>query len=346
MATPLKKLFDAFKNYFRRFQTGLFLHARLKLTTYYIVLMALILGVFSLALYYSLANNLTSNWQDSSNDGENNQVQIVALDKTIDSLQGDILIIDLVVLLLVSFLSWFLAGRTLKPIRKSWERQQQFSANASHELRTPLTIMKTDTEVTLRHSGNTSEDLRLLAVNNLEEIDRMSKIVDDLLILSRSEHLAAVDFLKIDLTALVAKLIKKIELLAASKKITVIFDQALPLFVAGQAEAIERMFLNIIQNAINYTPVGGQITVTLKKREATVELVVKDNGIGISEMDLSHVFERFYKADKVRSGEIKGAGLGLSIVKEIIDRHRGKLSLDSQLGQGTTVRVQLPRLDD
>lgn len=345
MADSLKKLFKIFKNYFQRLRAGLFLQARLKLTVYYIILMSLILGIFSLALYYSLINNLTSNWQDASNDTENSPIQTVVLDKTIDSLQGNILIIDLIVLLLVSFLSWFLAGQTLKPIRKSWERQQQFSANASHELRTPLTIMKTDTEVTLRHPGNTFEDFRLLAINNLEEIDRMSEIVDDLLVLSRSEHLTATSFLKVNLTALVVKLLKKIELLVAAKKITVIFNQPSSLFINGQVAAIERMFLNIVQNAINYTPIGGRIEIILKSRGVLVELTVKDNGIGIAKTDLLHVFERFYKADKVRSGEIKGAGLGLSIVKEIIDRHQGKLSLDSQLGQGTTVRVQLPSLD-
>lgn len=334
------------KNYWKQLEgwaiglkTNMFLRARLKLTAYYIILIAVILSVFSFALYYSLENNL----RDGLDDPENNQVQNVVIDKTVDSLQNTIILIDSVVLLLVGFLSWFLAGGTLRPIKKSLEAQKQFSANASHELRTPLAIMKTDSEVTLRSSESNPEDLKRLAINNLEEIEKMSKIVEDLLVLSRSENLSADIFRQFNLSDLIFETVEKIKILAKAKNIIVTFDKSDKISIFGQANAIERMILNILQNAINYTPDFGKIKLSLKDQDKFAELSVTDNGVGIVATDLPHIFERFYKVDKVRGDGANGSGLGLSIVKEIIDNHHGNIVIKSDVGRGTTVIIKLPK---
>ncbi len=334
------------KNYWKQLEgwaiglkTNMFLRARLKLTAYYIILIAVILSIFSFALYFSLENNL----RDGSDDPGNSQVQNVVIDKTVDSLQNTIILIDLAVLLLVSFLSWFLAGRTLKPIKKSLEAQKQFSANASHELRTPLAIMKTDSEVTLRSSKSNPEDLKRLAINNLEEIEKMSRIVEDLLILSRSENLSADIFRQFNLSDLILETVKKIKSLATAKNIVITLDVSDKILILGQVNSIERMILNILQNAINYTADFGKIKFSLKDQDKFAELTVADNGVGIAATNLPHIFERFYKADKARGDEVNGSGLGLSIVKEIIDNHRGAIAIKSDVGHGTTVIIKLPK---
>ncbi|MHB8903551.1 MAG: sensor histidine kinase [Patescibacteria group bacterium] len=334
------------KNYWKQLEgwgiglkTNMFLQARLKLTAYYIILITIILSVFSVVLYYALLNNL----QDVSDYPENSQMQIAAVNKTVDSLENTIILIDLTVLLLISFLSWFLAGGTLKPIKKSLEAQKQFSANASHELRTPLAIMRTDSEVTLRSSKSNPEDLKRLAVNNLEEIKKMSRIVEDLLILSRSENLSVDAVRQFNLSDLISGVVEKIKILAKVKNIIITLDKADKISILGQADAIERMILNILQNAINYTPDFGKIELSLKDQDKFAELTVTDNGVGIAATDLPHIFERFYKADKSRRGEANSSGLGLSIVKEIIDSHRGNIMIKSDVGLGTTVIVKLPK---
>lgn len=335
----MKKYWRQFEEWVIGLTNNLFFRARLKLTAFYIILIAVIMAIFSLALYHSLLNNLN----DGFSDQENGVIQNIAIDRTIDSLQNNIIIIDISVLLLAIILSFFLAGKTLIPIKKSLEAQQQFSANASHELRMPLTIMKTDTEVTLRDSQSTIKDFRLLAKSNLEEVERMSKMVEDLLILSRSENLAVNDFVKINLSNIIAEIIKKINPLTLAKNITVTYLKNNDQYILGQPEAIKRMVFNILQNAVNYTSENGNIEVGLKNEDKFLELVIIDNGVGISENDLPHIFERFYKVDKARDVETKGTGLGLSIVKEIISNHQGNIVVTSKIGQGTQVFIKLPK---
>ncbi len=333
------------KNYWKQFavwatglKINLFQRARFRLTAYYILVIAVILSVYSLILFQALAGNLR--------DGEfgDEQVNPMAIDRTIDNLKTSIFIIDLIVLVLVSFLSYILAGRTLKPIKKSLEAQQQFSANASHELRTPLAIMKTDSEVALRNPRNTLNDLRVLTESNLEEVERMSKIVNDLLILSRSQRLKETHFSKIDLSEAVIKMAHKMRQQALNKNVSLNVTKTEGGFISGDNDAVEQMILNILQNAVNYTPEKGSIEVALENKENFIELKITDTGIGIEKNKLSRIFERFYKADDSRTSVTEGAGLGLSIVKEIVDNHRGKITISSELNKGTEVIIQFARI--
>ena len=222
--------------------------------------------------------------------------------------------------------------------------RKEFVANVSHELRTPLTSIKSYTETLLDGMVEDTET----AYNFLKvidsEADRMTRIVKDLLQLSRMDNKSLQLNKKwIRVIDLVKECIKKVELKARGKK------QDLENYVIGEIpliladhDRIEQVVLNILSNAINYTPEGGSIVVYVGRIYSDVYIKVEDTGIGIPEADLERIFERFYRVDKARSRELGGTGLGLSIVKDIVELHGGHVSIKSAEGQGTEVTVTLP----
>jgi len=231
----------------------------------------------------------------------------------------------------------------LDRLSQSFNQVKQFTADASHELRTPLTILRGEVEIGLR-GDRTAEEYREILISNLEEVERMSRIVSDLLLLSKAdigqESLAAES---VDLHALVRELTGQFTVLAEQKKITLESRLEPVPAVVGDCLRLRQMAANLLVNAIRYTPPGGSITVRLHQQEAGgVALVVEDTGIGIPAEDLPRIFDRFYRVDKARSRQEGGSGLGLSIVKWIVDAHQGTIEVTSEPGIGTTFTVVLP----
>jgi two-component system sensor histidine kinase VicK len=222
--------------------------------------------------------------------------------------------------------------------------RNEFVANVSHELRTPLTSIKSYSETLLDGALEDRETAeRFVSVIN-NEADRMTRLVKDLLQLSRLDNRQMNwNFSKISLVDLIRNSVEKMELEARSRKQTlesyVLCD--IPMIEADYGR-IEQVVFNLIGNAIKYTPEGGKITVYIGKIYNDVYFKVADNGIGIPTNDLPRIFERFYRVDKARSREMGGTGLGLAIAKEIVEAHSGVISINSQLGMGTEVTVQLP----
>ena len=177
--------------------------------------------------------------------------------------------------------------------------------------------------------------------------DEMSKIVSDLLLLSRSDMGQEVlSRESVDLRDVVQELINQLAMLAEQKDIVLTGDvQPVPL-VSGDKLRLRQMAANLIANAIRYTSEGGRVNVRLEAVEQGVKLVVEDTGIGIPEADLPRIFDRFYRVDKARSREEGGSGLGLSIVKWIVDAHHGDITVESVVDEGTTFTVVLPRADE
>ncbi len=237
-------------------------------------------------------------------------------------------------------------NQMLDRLSQAFLKVTQFSADASHELRTPLTILRGEVEIGLRGDRSAAE-YRDILVSNLEEIERMSKIVSDLLLLSRSDMGQEVlSRESVDLRDVVQELINQLAMLAEQKDIVLTGDvQPVPL-VSGDKLRLRQMAANLIANAIRYTSEGGRVNVRLEAVEQGVKLVVEDTGIGIPEADLPRIFDRFYRVDKARSREEGGSGLGLSIVKWIVDAHHGDITVESVVGEGTTFTVVLPRADE
>ena len=222
--------------------------------------------------------------------------------------------------------------------------RRAFVADVSHELRTPLTNIKSYSE-TLLDTEIDDKDLSrsfLSVINN--EADRMTRLVTDLLVLSRLEHTE--DALKLnpcDVQTLVGQVVETMSITAQKSKITLAYVKGTEAERAYiDKDKINQVVVNIISNAIKYTSEGGTVTVLCGSREDSVYISVSDTGIGIPEKDLPHIFDRFYRVDKARSRKQGGTGLGLAIAKEIVEAHKGTISLDSEYGKGTTVTVNLP----
>lgn len=230
----------------------------------------------------------------------------------------------------------------LDRLSAAFYKVKQFSADASHELRTPLTIMRGEVEIALRGRRN-AEEYREILASNLEEVDRMSRIVSDLLLLAKADMgQEALVREPVDLPAIVDSLVGQFTLLAERKQMTLVGDVQLVPSVLGDALRLRQMAANLIGNAIRYTAPGGVVKVSLRAEEDGVDLVIADTGIGIPADDLPHIFDRFYRVDKARSRQEGGSGLGLSIVKWIVDAHGGSIVVHSEVNVGTTVTVHLP----
>ena len=224
--------------------------------------------------------------------------------------------------------------------------RREFVANVSHELRTPLTTVKSYAE-TLKDFLDDEIDKEqfesfLTVIEG--ESDRMTRLVRDLLILSKLDYgknqLRKEQF---NLSKLLADVVKKIKISADNKKQTLIYEPTTPIeSFTGDKDRIEQVLVNIISNAIKYTPEEGEISVTSMSVYDTAYIKVKDTGIGIPKKDLSHIFERFYRVDKARARAQGGTGLGLAIAKEIIEAHDGTIEINSVFTKGTEVIIKLP----
>ncbi|WP_407073049.1 sensor histidine kinase [Prosthecobacter sp.] len=222
--------------------------------------------------------------------------------------------------------------------------QQRFTADASHELRTPLTVLRGEIEVALR-KPRSAEEYREVLVSNKEEIERLSRLTENMLALAHvdvGEALAQREL--VNVSELCAGVTAKLQALAAERRIALAHDDGNegPLSVKGDRMALERVMVNLIENALRYTPGGESVTVRVSKLPPWIEVEVIDTGGGIAAEHLPHLFERFYRVDKARSRAHGGSGLGLSIVKALVEAHGGSVSVRSEVGKGSVFMVRLP----
>ena len=225
-------------------------------------------------------------------------------------------------------------------------RITRFTADASHELRTPIAFMRTSAELALRKQRSEAEYREALA-QILSELERTSGLIEDLLLLARADSGSGqMRFQRMDLREALREACDQGRVLAESKHIA--FESDLlptPVEIEGDRQAIRRVFLILIDNAVKYTGAGGRVVVALHATNGTAIGEVRDSGIGISPADIPNIFERFYRADKARSREMGGAGLGLSIARWIIEAHRGDIQVESAPGEGSRFQVRLSTLD-
>ncbi len=224
--------------------------------------------------------------------------------------------------------------------------RKEFVANVSHELRTPLTTIKSYAETLLDGALEEAEISRqFMSVIN-DEADRMTRLVNDLLELSRLDNKETKWNMKpIDVGTILKNVIKKMDVNIKRKGQTIKANipEELPEVFADN-DKIEQVFQNILSNAYKYTPEGGTIYIDVEYAEKMVKVTFKDTGVGIPKEDLPRIFERFYRVDKTRSREMGGTGLGLSIAREIVQAHGGEISISSELGKGTSVIIQIPAI--
>jgi two-component system, OmpR family, sensor kinase len=225
---------------------------------------------------------------------------------------------------------------------QSFDAMRRFVADASHELRTPLSVIRGEADVALSRERGPAEYRESLAII-LDESRRLSRLVDDLLNLARADAgRVRLQVREFDFDELVADCCRAAQRAAAAQQVSIEYRGGASLPFSGDEELLRRLVLNLLDNAIRYTPPGGHVTASLGRREGRVRLAIADTGIGIAPDAAPHVFERFFRADPARLRAEGGFGLGLSIVKWIAESHRGAVELESRPDAGATFTVTLP----
>lgn len=230
----------------------------------------------------------------------------------------------------------------LERLQSAFERERRFTGDAAHELRTPLTVLKGQIEVSLNRRRNPAEyEKKLHELSG--QADRLIRLSNALLFLSRSDqNQLEFEVVPVNLQELLDVLIEQFLPLAQEKGLRINTDIPANISARGDSDHLIRLFMNLFENALKYTPAGGEISVTALKKSHEVEVAIHNSGPGIPQEHLSHLFERFYRVDSDRSSQTGGSGLGLAIAHEIVHMHGGEIEAHSTSGQGVTVFVRLP----
>ncbi|OUL27037.1 two-component sensor histidine kinase [Nostoc sp. RF31YmG] len=235
-----------------------------------------------------------------------------------------------------------LTSVAMQPIEESFQRLKQFTADASHELRSPLMAIKSNAAVALKYS----EGMRLTDGEKFNAIanaaNQMTRLTEDLLFLARNNQMLTLEYQTVNLREILINLVNLHQTQAQAKQINLQTDITESLDILGDTVQITRLFANLIDNALQYTPVGGIVEIQSKQTGTYLYINVKDTGIGIAPEHLKHVFERFWRADQARSYRDGGSGLGLAIAQSIAQNHGGLITVTSQLGVGSCFTVRLP----
>ncbi|WP_203362729.1 ATP-binding protein [Bacillus sp. REN10] len=247
-------------------------------------------------------------------------------------------------LLLSLWLGYFMAGKAMIPISRSFQRQKEFVSDASHELRTPLAIMQSSLEVIeAEDQQHLSAFSQQILQDMKEEVKRMTRLVSDLLTIARSDS-GKIEFYPtvFDLKETVEQLVRSFLPLAKQMGVTVESSLSAPLLIKADKERITQLLYILIDNAVKYNQPGGTVHLTIRRDGKQVEMLVKDTGIGIPSDQLPRIFDRFYRVDKARSRDLGSNGIGLSIAQWIVESHGGKIEVTSEVGKGTIFYIQIP----
>jgi len=229
----------------------------------------------------------------------------------------------------------------LARLEGAFGEMRRFSADAAHELRTPLTALKGGLEVALR-AARSPEEYRQVLGASLEDVDRLIRLAEDLLLVGRSRADLAAPRAPVDLEQLALEVLDVGAQLAQPRRVTIRIEVGEPVTVLGDVTALQRAVLNLIENAVKYTPAGGLVELTVDREDHSGLLSVRDTGPGIPSGEAARVFEPFVRLDAARSRESGGAGLGLSIARSIVVAHGGTLTLETALGHGSRFTIRLP----
>jgi heavy metal sensor kinase len=235
-------------------------------------------------------------------------------------------------------------NETLARVEDAVGEMRQFSTALAHELRTPIAALRGEIELAAM-KAEVGDSYRRTAASQLEELDKLKRLIDQLLTLARAESgQIPLSRQRVDLGALAASVVEQVEAVAQANGLDLRCDVADDAAVLGDPEWLERMLLNLLDNSFKFTPRGGSVQVRVSGEEGQARLDVVDTGIGMPSEVLTHVFERFYRADPARSSSARGVGLGLSLVKWIVDRHDGVIKTKSEPGRGSTFSVYIKKI--
>ena len=254
---------------------------------------------------------------------------------------------------LIGFGAWWLVGKAMMPIYRSYRQIQQFTADAAHELRTPLAAIRATVESTLMKPIVSEANARGTLQTVGRQNQRLTQIVSDLMVLSRLDRqLLGLRTYNLDESVILNDLVNDITeefaalAVAASLQLRSQIYVSNALEVIGNSEQLYRLVSNLVANAIDYTPAEGEVTIALRSTRTDAVIEVRDTGIGIPKPEQKRIFDRFYRVDSDRSRQTGGSGLGLAIASAIAIAHRGSIEVESELGTGSTFTVRLPKVNE
>ena len=318
---------NSFENKFNR--------SLILLTLFYTVTLGLMIVVSASFSYSAFSTKLVQRFSHMPTPTAGITIEIrrgPTLEEVREDLVAALIFVNGILLIIAIGLGHGLARLTLHPLKKAYQEQRRFIADASHELRTPLAILHMELE-----SGSVD------VASSLEEVKRMTKIVHDLLLLSKLEdNESRITLAPLPLGHAIAKIVERMHGFATTNDVTLRFEKPIQeVSVMANEEALSHALTNLIQNAIIYNKPKGTVDVRLENAEGKATVSVVDTGIGISPEDLEHIFDRFYRSDKSRSRGKGSSGLGLSIAERGIRSLGSTLTVESELGKGTTVKFTL-----
>jgi signal transduction histidine kinase len=263
--------------------------------------------------------------------------------RLVEQLLFVVLVLGAVSAICVGIGSWWVAGQSLRPAYQAWEHQLTFISNASHELRTPLTLLRSSTEVVLRELPEANTDHRALLSDVVAECDHMSRLVDDLLLLSRLDaRRLPLELSAVDAPELLADVARQMGRLATERGVELVVSCTDGTIWADRTRT-RQVLLILLDNALRHTPSMGTIVLGAHPHGKQIGIEVADTGEGIAPEHLPRLWERFYRPDPARTDG--GSGLGLSIAQALVTAQHGTITMTSTVGRGTQVRVVLPAVE-
>ena len=270
------------------------------------------------------------------------------IDSEISSLKQLVfsLIIGILISLIVAyFIAIYLTKKALVPIETAWNNQAKFIQDASHELRTPISIISSKLEGMLKHPENTVNDEVETVADAMRETRRMKKIINDLLSLTKEDYISTMNFENIDIENVVYEIYKDYEEIAEMQDKEFIFKSELEnKIIVTDKNKLRQLVLIFVDNAFKYTNEYDGIFINLKEEDNNIKLSIKDTGIGIKEDEIKYVFDRFFRGDDVRSQDIDGSGIGLSIAKMLSVNLKYEINVDSKVGEYTVFEIKIPKV--
>lgn len=343
----------------------MFHSTRLKLTAWYLLIIMVVSVSFSAFIYFGATTEydriirieqyrVTHPMQPgiflqrppsqddlfSVSSGRDNELIEWAKLRVLEALFG----INIIILFLSAVAGYFLAGRTLRPIKNMLDEQNRFITDASHELNTPLTVLKTSLEVNLRNKKLNLEEAKEVLRSNLEDVNSLQSLSEELMgVVMYQKQNGNFKLTRIALPLVINSAIGQVKALAEKKKIIIKMETAKN-FITGDEKSLRELVVILLDNAIKYSPSKSIVNVDVKKGDSVIQIIVKDNGAGIKKEDLPHIFDRFYRADRSRTKQkIGGYGLGLSIAKRIVTLNNGSIRVESEISRGSVFTVSLPK---
>lgn len=334
----------------KSFLSAQFDRARLKLTLLYLAISGCIVIIFSVAAMNAQRYAVDRVLGMLQTRAEANERVLVAtlLGKRLEqfdiAFKERLIALNIALLLGAGVASYILSGLSLGSIRENVESQEEFAADASHELRTPLTTISMEIVALQKTHKNLPKPVKETLQSIQQEVRRMQEIVNGLLNLVRNDRDRAAVRTVVDANQVVTESVKQMHAVAQAKKVSVVVSLSeKPVSIYIAPDQIKQLSLILLDNAIKYTPRGGTVNFTTELKKRTVIITVEDTGVGIPEADLPHIFDRFYRVQRLDRGAVRGAGLGLTIAHKLVENARGSIQVASTMGVGTRVTMRFPK---